>query len=654
MLASTSHTRIPLICAVSIVTSPFSLPFADAKSMNGVVSFDPVSQTLHFTERVGATDFSSSAGIVVTQGSFEDRIMETGWNRLTMETVAADGITDGDYFFALGFLEGHLTAQQVSNHVENLFRSPNRQSSNKVFDVPEVREFLVEQRKLASKSIIEYPHDPFWKNVGYMIRLMEGIQEGSKGTAHLSDQEIWAMNAWADLGDVKAALKNTTYSQIQASDPILDMDCSAVVRITPEEEMFVGHSDWATFPEMNKIYKHINFRHVADPNVKSHIISYTSRPATVSSIDDWYLMPEQQLAVTETTNSVLNTKLLTTFVKPDGIPASIRAMVANLGADGGKTWHDMFSRHNSGTQNNQWMIVNYAAFRAQHQDVAEPLLRHDILWVVEQVPSKVVGRDMTQTLETQGFWTSFNCAFFPEIRDLSGYTEREKRDPTWSNCQDARAPIMQRDTAMIADVEGVKLLLTSNNFEHEAFANGCPHHTVAGRYDILSPQCVTQSSTDAFGAIDAKVTSGKMMLMGASIGRVGPSRDGVPRFRWSTSNFSFSHLGLPDDPKFDFEYFATPWAFDSAAAHNGLSPQVHGNANSVKSSVMLPTLCLVLGAMLLWNTIFKHLPKRVRLPEFASPTTFFCSFSSPRTQHFFRTFSSPRSDECHFEQHLLA
>lgn len=472
---------------------------------------------------------------------------------------------------------------------------------------------------------------------------MEGIQEGSKGIAHLSDQEIWAMNAWADLGDVKAALKNTTYSQIHASDPSLDMDCSAVVRITPDKELFVGHSDWATFPEMNKIYKHINFRHVVDPNVKSHIISYTSRPATVSSIDDWYLMPEQQLAVTETTNSVVNTQLMTIFVKPDGIPASIRAMVANLGADGGKMWHDLFSRHNSGTQNNQWMIVNYAAFRAQHQYIEQPLLRRDILWVVEQVPSKVVGRDMTQTLETQGFWTSFNCAFFPEIRDLSGYTEREKKDPTWRYCGDSRSPIMQRDTAMITDVEGVKSLLTSNNFENEAFANGCPDHTVAARGDILAPQCVTQSSIDAFGAIDAKITSGEMMLMGASIGRVGPSRDGVPPFRWSTSNFSFPHLGLPDDPQFDFEYFSTPWSFDSAAAHDAVSPKAHGIAGSLKvSSVMLPALCVALGALLFWNTFLRHFPRRVRLSEFASPTSFF------------RNFRSPHSNECIFEQRLLA
>lgn len=41
----------------------------------------------------------------------------------------------------------------------------------------------------------------------------------------------------------------------------------------------------------------------------------------------------------------------------------IRTIVANrIGVDG-KSWSDFFSMHNSGTYNNQWMVVDYKLFK---------------------------------------------------------------------------------------------------------------------------------------------------------------------------------------------------------------------------------------------------------------------------------------------------
>ena len=39
--------------------------------------------------------------------------------------------------------------------------------------------------------------------------------------------------------------------------------------------------------------------------------------------------------------------------------------------------------------------------------------------VLEQLPGLVVARDMTATLVEQGYWASYNRAFFPEVFALS-------------------------------------------------------------------------------------------------------------------------------------------------------------------------------------------------------------------------------------------
>lgn len=38
-------------------------------------------------------------------------------------------------------------------------------------------------------------------------------------------------------------------------------------------------------------------------------------------------------------------------------------MVANRLATDGKSWSDIFQQYNSGTYNNQWMVVDYNKFK---------------------------------------------------------------------------------------------------------------------------------------------------------------------------------------------------------------------------------------------------------------------------------------------------
>ena len=58
----------------------------------------------------------------------------------------------------------------------------------------------------------------------------------------------------------------------------------------------------------------------------------------------------------------------------------IRNVVANRLALDGATWADVFKRFNSGTYNNQWMIVDYNKFIPGSTNMT------DVLYVLEQIP----------------------------------------------------------------------------------------------------------------------------------------------------------------------------------------------------------------------------------------------------------------------------
>ena len=52
------------------------------------------------------------------------------------------------------------------------------------------------------------------------------------------------------------------------------------------------------------------------------------------------------------------------MVKPQGqVLEGFRSMIANRLSRNGKHWTKIFARRNSGTYNNQWMVIDYKRFK---------------------------------------------------------------------------------------------------------------------------------------------------------------------------------------------------------------------------------------------------------------------------------------------------
>merc|ERR1719495_2385241 len=126
--------------------------------------------------------------------------------------------------------------------------------------------------------------------------------------------------------------------------------------------------------------------------VDGHTMSFSSYPGVIYSGDD-FTIASSGLTILETTIGNSNQELWK-HLKPQSVLEGIRSTVANrLGTDG-KSWTKWFSKHNSGTYNNQWMVVDYNKFTP-----GQAKLSKDLLWVLEQIPGYIQLGDMTQGLQ---------------------------------------------------------------------------------------------------------------------------------------------------------------------------------------------------------------------------------------------------------------
>jgi hypothetical protein len=175
-------------------------------------------------------------------------------------------------------------------------------------------------------------------------------------------------------------------------------------------------------------------------NSKGQILTFSSYPGLVYSGDD-FTLTSSGLAITETTIGNSN-KALWNQVKPHGqVLEGFRSMVATRLANSGKKWSQIFARRNSGTYNNQWMVVDYKRFKP-----GKPLSEKGLLWVLEQLPGHIHMEDMTKVLVAKTYWPSYNTPYFKDIFEMSGSPANVAKFGDWFTYDKTpRALIFKRD-----------------------------------------------------------------------------------------------------------------------------------------------------------------------------------------------------------------
>jgi len=489
----------------------------------------------------------------------------SGFGRLDVQTWGAPEVSDDAQMYTAGFLEALMTAPRMEQQFRNLDDWARKRASGPAYTA--ARQFLTEQYAYANVMCQgKGAGSDFWRATQLVLRQFDGLVDGyaqarqaNPELLQLDAEDLLLVNAIGDLLDILPAVSGGA-SGVPAWDELSPSElkqalaqaghCSGLVRVTPGlEDLLFAHSSWFTYGSMLRIYKHYSFD-LAAPAWKGSSTSFSSYPGILSSVDDFYNTKETNLAVVQTTNSIFNVTLYEQ-VTHESVLTWQRMRVANAVASTGKEWFEVFKTQNSGTYNNQYMVVDLSKF--------EPgtALRDGLLWVVEQIPGLVVGDDKTATLE-MGYWPSFNVPFFREIYERSGYSEfksrHASRGPEYAAAVSGvdyqmapRAKIFRRDVGNVHDLDSLKYIMRSNGWPQDPYSGGSPMGAICSRGDLDPKNPV------AGGCYDTKVTNFKMAKEMRSEAVNGPTAQGQPVFRWTNEFASVSHVGQPQEFDFKFE-----------------------------------------------------------------------------------------------------
>jgi hypothetical protein len=475
--------------------------------------------------------------------TYESTMIRGGWDRLSVTTSAE--WSDSDKAFGAGFLEGIHSEAMAWNNWLNIY-GPGFMMP------PALGKFFETNDAWMASQVAANPNDQYWQQVGLSIRQLDGMLQGLQDISvhNWTKPMLNLLNTQGDQIDLLPALNITMSDWRHMSKHDYDAwfikrtHCSALIKVADDlSDIYFGHATWSTYNTMLRIYKQytLNFK-----NVKSVSVSFSSYPGTTSSVDDYYVT-DTGLSIIETTNSIFNLALYKATT-PQTLLYWVRVMVATRLADNGEDWVNMFAKYNSGTYNNQWMVLDLKRFTPGQNLVP------GTLWIAEQIPGQVGVKDVTEVLKF-GYWPSYNVPSIKEIFVASGYPEAvEKQGPAMNSYQNCvRAQIFRQRQSNVGDMPAFMHMMQYNNYKVDPIEQGNPVYAIASRGDLYPG-----TKAQCFGAIDAKLSSYSMYSNGRQvIAYSGPTPQQQP-FDFANTNgtgINCRSAGMPQVYDFEWQHF---------------------------------------------------------------------------------------------------
>ncbi|XP_069670595.1 putative phospholipase B-like 2 [Periplaneta americana] len=517
----------------------------------------------------------------IIQGCFASNYNTTGWDILHMQRNP-NFTSDTLSAYYVGVIEGSLTHDTMYQHWYNTL---NGYCDNKAELCQKVQHHLDTNVKWMKEMIANHSNtDPYWYQVELFLRQLEGLVDGymhavtlkNDNSKNLTLNDLLWLNVQGDLDDVFEVYRSNQseeYVPLSVRGEHLpgSSSCSALIKLLPDSsDLYVAHDTWSSLQSMLKMQKKYDLHYKILPNssitIPGSSMTFSAYPGTIQSGDDFYIT-SAGLAIVETTIGNGNLSLWQNVKAEGQVMEQIRTMVTNRLADSGMKWSKLFSLYNSGTYNNQWMVVDYKLFK---KGTSQSQLKDNLLWILEQLPGHIRAEDKTDVLRQQSYWPSYNTPYYPDIYNISGQRELAQKYGDWFTYdRTPRALIFKRDHVKVNDTSSMIALMRYNDYLHDPLSacNCTPPYSgenaIACRSDV-NPINGTYPF-EALGhrphvATDAKLVTADRMISLQFIGVSGPPyNENLPKFRWSTSDFNhLPHLGHADV----FEFQPSEWSWD--------------------------------------------------------------------------------------------
>jgi hypothetical protein len=514
------------------------------------------------TEILASIALEKDGKWVISEGKFDPKtfvasanytkgLESLGWDLLAISTNK--NFEDEVQAEAAGRLEGYLTKTRIWNHWANLNAKANW--PNSTFMPENLQNFFKAQEAYVDELYAANKTDGVAANAYFILRQFRGMIDSYNLNMPVAQQispvEFHTMASFGDLLDItyynntKGVPRFFEMTSQKIQDYFLvNSHCSALFKAKEDfSDIFFGHNSWFYYSAMTRIFKEYNFN-FNHASVKSRNILFSSYPATLSSMDDFYVT-SQDLVVIETTNAFFNEDLYSKLT-PRSLLCWQRAMIANRISVTSREWTENFAKENSGTYNNMFMALDM-----KKVDTVNKVIEQGALHIIEQLPGFVEINDVTQYLR-YGYWPSYNTPFSQKVKELSKIDEIIQNKPELSHSFDyhtcARANIFRRDQGKVHSIDDFKKLIRYNDYQNDPLSLGNPSFAVASRIDLLN-KCM--------GAYDAKASSVTLAKGRNKIINIvqGPTFDNLPAFNWKNSEKCKydPRFGLPD--VFEFHWF---------------------------------------------------------------------------------------------------
>ncbi|XP_054700712.1 putative phospholipase B-like 2 [Grus americana] len=493
----------------------------------------------------------------VAWASLDDRIPTVGWAFLEVTTNAS--YSDSLQAYAAGLAEAAVSEQLMYMQWMNTmvgYCGPFKYESEYC---EKLRSYLEANLGWMEEQMGKGEDPEYWHQVRLALLQLKGLEDSyngrldfPRGRFTLAPFGFLLLQLGGDLEDLESALNRSSPRRVLGSG-----SCSALLKLLPDhQDLLVAHDTWTSYQSMLRVIKKytLPFRASAGGNsqIPGSVQVFSSYPGTIFSGDDFYILSSGLVALETTIGN--NNPARWKYLDPRGsVLEWLRNIVANRLARSGPEWAAVFRQFNSGTYNNQWMVVDYNVFTPGRASPPQGLLT-----VLEQIPGLVVVADQTELLYQQGYWASYNLPYFEEIFNASGIPELVKKYGDWFTYdKNPRAQIFRRNQTLVRDLDSMVRLMRSNNYLRDPLSRcrGCDppqnaENAISARSDLNPPNGTYPFPAlrqRCHGGTDMKVTSSGMAPTFGLVAASGPAWDDVPPFRWSTSPCStLLHMGHPD------------------------------------------------------------------------------------------------------------
>lgn len=326
-------------------------------------------------------------------------MQETGWNNLYVYANGEKSLMEQHR--GAGFLEGYATFKEIYSAYNNLAKSIIKAETLG----SKVQSFIDEQQEYLEHMVAAFPLDLYWQHAGayldqvkFMYRgYIERIHRESRLDMYIGWTQFYYLTNVGDLEDlIPAFTENYVGIHEQAEGQKLG-NCNGYVKLK-DDQLLIGHSTHNIYAFLLRIFKSYHFP-TRNPRVGTERITFSSRPGDIISKDDFYVL-SSGLKVLETSFANYN-KDNYLELKPRTVPSWLRANIANNLARNAEEWVEYFSKEQSGTHNNQWMII----------DSRNLPLKKGVVVFYEDAFSIFEVTDMTPLLLKQGWVGSYNIPY---------------------------------------------------------------------------------------------------------------------------------------------------------------------------------------------------------------------------------------------------